>query len=114
MKMYLEAGSSYRQLAELTGLNEVTVARRIRSATMRLVSGEYLQCLRHRELLSSMELRVARDFYLSGLPIRAIVLRHGWTLYSVRATINKIRRLAGRSLRPTAKGKRKRIARCRV
>jgi len=101
MKMYVEAGSSFRQMARLAGVNEVTVARRIRSTTRRLVNGQYLNCLRHREKLTAIELDIAKDYYLKALPMRGISARRGWTYYRTQRTIGKIRRLLGEALRPT-------------
>jgi len=101
MKMYIEAGSSFRQMARLAGVNEVTVARRIRSTTRRLVNGQYLNCLRHREKLTAMELNIAKDYYLKALPMRSISARRGWSYYHTQRTICKIRRLLGEALRPT-------------
>ncbi len=100
MKMYVEAGSSFRQMACLAGVNEVTVARRIRSTTRRLVNGQYLNCLRHREKLTAIELDIAKDYYLKALPMRSISARRGWTYYRTQRTICKIRRLLGEALRP--------------
>ena len=101
MKMYIEAGSSFRQMARLAGVNEVTVARRIRSTTRRRVNGQYLNCLRHREKLSAIELDIAKDYYLKALPMRSISAGRGWTYYRTQRTIGKIRRLLGEALRPT-------------
>ena len=101
MEMYLEAGSSFRQMARLAGVNEVTVARRIRSMTRRLVNGQYLNCLRHRERLTAMELKVAKDYYLKALPIRQISARRGWSYYHAQRTVAKIRRLLGETIQPT-------------
>ena len=101
MEMYLEAGSSFRRMARLAGVNEVTVARRIRSMTRRLVNGQYLNCLRHRERLTAMELKVAKDYYLKALPIRRISVRRGWSYYHAQRTVAKIRRLLGETIQPT-------------
>lgn len=100
MRMYVEAGSSFRQMARLAGVNEVTVARRIRSTTRRLVNGQYLNCLRHREKLTAIELDIAKDYYLKALPMKGISARRGWTYYRTQRTICKIRRLLGEALRP--------------
>ena len=101
MKMFLESGASYRQMSRLLGINEATLARRIRTVTTRLVSGQYLDCLRHRRKLSSMELKVAKDYYLEGLPIKSVSLRRSWSFYRIAGTIGKIRRLLGEALRTT-------------
>ena len=106
MKMYVEAGSSFRQMARLAGVNEVTVARRVRSTTRRLVSGRYLECLRHRKELTDTELKIAKDYYLKALPIKNISANRGWTYYRTQRAIAKIRRLLGRSLRPARQNNR--------
>lgn len=98
MELYLEAGSSYRRMARLTGVNEVTVARRIRAMTRRLVSGPYLDCLRTRRSLSEIEMSIAGAYYLKGLPIKKITAENGWSYYRIRRTIAKINRLVAESL----------------
>ena len=103
MKMFLEAGLSYRQISRLLDVNEVTLARRIRAMTKRLVSGQYLDCLGHRRALSEMELKVAKDYYLKALPIKSISAKRGWSFYRIGGTIGKIRRLLGETLRRTNK-----------
>ena len=101
MKMFLETGASYRQMSRLLAVNEVTLARRIRAMTTRLVSGQYLDCLGHRRKLDEMELKVAKDYYLKGLPIRSIAAKRGWSFYRIAGTIGKIRHLIGETLRGT-------------
>ena len=98
MQMYLEAGLSYRRIGQLAGVNEVTVARRIRAMTRRLVSGPYLQCLRHLRTLSSIEMNIAKHYYLQALPIARIAAENGWSYYRIRTTIAKINRLVAESL----------------
>ena len=90
MTMYLDNGGSFRQMARLTGVNEVTVARKIRSLSARLADGKYITCLRNRNRFSKMELSIAKDYLLSGLSIRKIAEARHSTVYSIRKTIKKI------------------------
>ncbi|MHC4745562.1 MAG: hypothetical protein ACYS8Z_26910 [Planctomycetota bacterium] len=99
MQLYFEAGTSYRRIARLQGVNEVTVARRIRAMTRRLVSGPYLECLRNRRRLSAIEMSIAGAYYLKGLPIKTITTENGWSYYRIRRTIAKINRIVAESLK---------------
>lgn len=105
MQMYFEAGSSYCRIARLAGVNETTIARRIRAITRRLVSGPYLQCLRHRRELSSIEMSIAKNYFLQNLPIDRIAAENGWSYYRIRTTVAKINRLVAESLRGEHKSK---------
>ena len=90
MKMYLEKGVSFRQIARVAGLNEVTVARRIRSLTRRFAEGAYLECVQHRHKLSAEELDIAAGYYLRGLSMRNIAAGRGISYHRVRKAIRKI------------------------
>jgi len=93
MTMYLNNGNSFRQMARLLGVNETTVARRIRKITKRLLDGEYVICLRHRKKFTGIELAIAREHFLAGMSIRKIAARRKTTYYNVHATIKKVRRV---------------------
>ncbi|HUW20326.1 MAG TPA: hypothetical protein VMW16_13590 [Sedimentisphaerales bacterium] len=96
MTMYLENGNSYRQMARLAGVNEANIARRIQRLSRRLIEGEYILCLRNRDRLTEDEMALAREHFLLGLPQRKIAEKRKWTLYQVRKTVERIRRLVKR------------------
>jgi hypothetical protein len=91
MTMYLENGASFRRLAQLTGVCEATIARRIRRLTARLTDGRYITCLRNRDRFNEMELAVAREHFLIGLSMRKIAASRGCTFYSVRKILKRIK-----------------------
>jgi DNA-directed RNA polymerase specialized sigma24 family protein len=91
MTMYLENGTSFRQLAQLAGVCEVTIARRIRRLTARLTNGGYITCLRNRDRFNETELAIAKDHFLRGLSTRKIAAARHCTLYSVRKTLKRIK-----------------------
>lgn len=91
MKMYLENGNSVRQMARLTGVNETTIARRIRRMTKRLIDGQYIECLRCRSEFTKTELAIAKDYFLMGISMRRIAANRRSTYYFVRETLKKIR-----------------------
>jgi len=94
MTMYLENGNSLRQIAQLLGVNQGTVGRRIQRLTKRLLNSEYLICRRNRERFSKAELKVARDYFAAGLSIRKVAARRGYSYYRVRKIVMKIRDIA--------------------
>lgn len=92
LELVLERGSSFRQIAHLTGQPESSVRRRFRKLIGRLVSKETLAAIRHPRL-SPIERSVARAYYLEGLSQEAIARKTGSTPYFVRKTIEHIRAL---------------------
>ena len=93
MKMYLKHGTTFRQMAQVAGTNEATIARKIHSLTSRLVEGEYITCLRNRDKFDRIEMAVARDYFIEGMPQRAIAKKRGLTIYTTRKILLKIQKL---------------------
>jgi hypothetical protein len=93
MEMYLGNGNTFHQMAQLTGTNESSMARRIRRIIKRLVDGIYISCLRNHELFTNAELEIARDFFLMGLSQISIPEARGCSMYQVRKTVIKVRRI---------------------
>jgi len=92
MRMYLENGNSFYQMAQLAGVNESTIARRIHKLVRRLIDGKYMACLRNREKFSKKEMKIAADYFLRGLSMRKIAAKRGWSYYSVYESMKRIRR----------------------
>lgn len=97
MQMYVENGISCRQLAQLSGVNEANIARRIEKLTRRLLDGEYIRCLRNREKFTRQEMAIARSYFVQGLSRRKIAFRLGVGVYRVRKSLRKIHRILNNS-----------------
>jgi len=93
MTMYLENCNSFRQMARLAGINETSIARRIRKITKRLIDGEYITCLRNRDKFTKAEMTIAKDYFLRGLSIRKITDKRHTSYYRVRETLKRIQQL---------------------
>lgn len=91
MTMHLENGNSFRQIARLVGMNEASIARRIKKITKRLADGEYIKCLRSRNRFTKQELAIAKDYFLSGMSIKKIVEKRGCTYYHIHKNIERIK-----------------------
>jgi predicted DNA-binding protein YlxM (UPF0122 family) len=95
MSMYYLDGCSFRRIARLLGVNECSVARRIRKITTRLLAGQYIRCLRNRQFFSSADLRIAKDYYVGGWTFRQIAAERVCSLYEVRRAIERIEAILG-------------------
>jgi|GEM_PF-628946 len=93
MTTYLERGNSMCQIAQLAGVTESCIARRIRKLTDRLVDGLYVACLRNRRRFTRLEMTIARDYFLAGLSIREIAAKRRSTYYRIRKTLIRIRQI---------------------
>ena len=91
MTMYLENGSSFRQIARLAGVSDTSIARRINILTERLTDGEYITCLRNRDKFTRDQMTIAKDYFLVGLSMKEIAVKRRWSRYHVRETIIKIK-----------------------
>jgi transposase len=90
MTMYLENGNTFRQMAQLMGVSESTVERQIHKLTERLIDGEYVTCVRNRQMFNQAEIEIAKDYFLNGLSIRKVARKRHWSFYTVRRIIRKI------------------------
>jgi predicted DNA-binding protein YlxM (UPF0122 family) len=90
MTMYLEDGHNFRQISQLTGYSETSIARRIRILSSRLLNCEYITCLKNRSKFTATEMNIAKHYFLLGLPMKKIAVQMQLSYYSVRNTIKRI------------------------
>jgi transposase-like protein len=109
LRLHLDHGSSYRQIARLMGVRPTTVARRIRRITKRLLDDTYPACRRHRTCFSPLQLAVIRDFFARGMTMRNISRKHHITYYRVRSTVLAAQQFAA-SIRQRERGVRPHLA----
>ena len=94
MKMYLDNGSTFRQMAKLAGVNETTVARRIYRIVKRLLDAHYLAALRHSEEFSLLQMEIVQDYFIRGLTKSRISAEYGCSRYHVEKTLLKVQSLS--------------------
>lgn len=93
--LYLEGGGPYRRIASVVGLNEGTVARRIKRCLRRLSNDPYAACLQQRHRLTRTQLGIARDWFLESMSIPRIAVKRGLTTYRVRQALDRIVEVIG-------------------
>jgi hypothetical protein len=94
LKMYLDASSSFEEIARLAGMNRSSVCRRIRRMILRLCDETYVRCEADRELFGEPELAVIRDHFVRGLSLKRICRDRNLGYYRARMIVEKARRFA--------------------
>jgi DNA-directed RNA polymerase specialized sigma subunit len=97
LTMYLENGNTFYQMAQLAGVTESTIARRIHRALGRLIDGQYMACLKNRDKLSEKELAIAKDYFLSGLSLKGVSKNQKRSYYNIRQTLKRIEKIINQS-----------------
>jgi hypothetical protein len=90
MEMRLRQGATFGQIAALTGMHQSSVARAVHKLRGRLLKGVFAVCLRNRERLTDQQLAIARDRFLTRLPIPLIAKKHNCTMYRVREVLAEL------------------------
>ena len=90
LELVYEKNTSYRQVAQLIGLSETTVSRRVRKLTKGLLSRDYQICLKNRWNLSAFQLKLARERFVLRLSYKAIARRHRISLYRVQYHLHRL------------------------
>ena len=91
MTMYLVNGNTFYQMAKLSGISQSSIARRIHKITKKLIDGEYIICLRNRNKFTEDELKIAKDYFISGKSIRQVAAKYKITYYKAHNIIKKLR-----------------------
>ena len=95
MKMYLDNGNSFGQIAKIAGVSESSISRRIRRLTKRLIDNEYIMCRKYRQYFDREEMAVAKDYFVRGRSQQSIAESRGVSVYRVRKIITRIRSFSG-------------------
>ncbi len=97
MTMYLENGNSFRQIARVSGVSETSISRRIHRISKRLMDGAYVACLRNRGKFSRVEMLVAKDCFVRGLPQRDAAAKYKCSHYRIRQIVRKVQEIVAAS-----------------
>ncbi len=95
MRMYLDHENSFRQMAQLLGVSEATVARRVKKIISRIGDRNIEAVLAKSSKLSRRQKKIARDYFLRGLNVKTIARKHKMTYYNTQRIINLLRKLSG-------------------
>ncbi len=94
VRMYLDNENSFRQIAQLLGVSEATVARRVKKIISRLSDPSIEGVLNKSSTLGRRQRKIARDYFLRGLTVKTVSRKYGMTYYNTRRIINLLRKLS--------------------
>jgi len=90
MRMYLENGTTYKQLANLTGMHECSIARWISRIQRRLLDEKYITCLRNRERFTNLQMAMAKEHFVNGCSINKISEKFHTSFHTAKKAIGRI------------------------
>lgn len=93
LRMHLEKGVTFRDIAYVVGLDEKTVARRIRRLVWRL---RMWRCVRLADAgLDASDMAMARSYVVRGLSLRHAAAAHGTNKHAVRKALTRVEAATG-------------------
>ena len=94
MQMIFEKGSTFDQIARLTGQNPSTISRRFHNLLQKLIAKELLSLLGCRHKIDSTNIRIVQGYFLQGLAQKDIARKLNISLYRVRNILRAVRSIA--------------------
>lgn len=91
MEMVFEKGSSFRQIARLTGQSPSTVSRRFHRLVRRLIARKPAFVQGPPVYADPTDIRIIQDYYLRGHTQKAIAQKRSISLYRIRNTLRAVR-----------------------
>jgi DNA invertase Pin-like site-specific DNA recombinase len=94
IQMIFEKGSTFDQIARLTGQNPSTISRRFHHLLQKLIAKEFVSLLRGRCGSNGTDIRIVQGYYLQNLSQKAIARKLNISLYRVRNILRAVRSIA--------------------
>ncbi len=92
VKLFLSI-KNYRTIAKMAGINEATVARRLKKIATHISSDHFLAALSQDDSLSAEEIEIIKDRFVNGLSVKRISQNTGLSRYRITKTIKQVRKL---------------------
>jgi len=86
------SSQQFRTLAKAAGVNEATIARRLKKIAERISNDMFIAALTQNKM-KSIKTKILKDYFIYNIPMRQIALKNNLTYYEVRKTVGK---MAGR------------------
>lgn len=94
IQMIYEKGSTFDQIARLTGQNPSTISRRFHRLIQKLIAHELTALLGCRHEVDGTDICIARDYFIQGLSQHAVACKLNVSLYRVRHILSLVRSIA--------------------
>jgi hypothetical protein len=77
----------YRPIAKMAGVNEVTIARRLKRIAEQISSNNFIAALSQENNLSPEKMEILKDYFVTDLPMIRIAKNRNLSCYMVRKII---------------------------
>lgn len=91
MQMIFDNGTTFDQIAKLTGQNASTISRRFKNLLQKLIARELVTLLNQRKNFDTSDISIVQEYYLRGQSQKAIAQKLSISLYRVRNTLGTVR-----------------------
>ncbi|MFA5783574.1 MAG: hypothetical protein WC962_01710 [Phycisphaerae bacterium] len=92
VRMYLENANSFRQMAKLLGVSEVTVSRRVKKIIARLNEPQTESLFNTKIRLKPKQRKIATAYFINGQGVETISRKYRLSCYKIRKVINSLRK----------------------
>lgn len=103
LRMIIDQGGTFQQVAQITGCNASTVRRKFRRMLKKLAETRTLNQIRRHRRLHPGDIGVAREFFVCGTAQQDIAAKYNISRYRVRKIISRIRRLTYQAVLKSAR-----------
>jgi DNA invertase Pin-like site-specific DNA recombinase len=83
------AGGKYRPIANSAGVNEVTIARRLKKIADRISSNNFIAALSGNNNLPPEKMEILKDRFVNGMAVKTIAQNRNISYYKVRKIIKE-------------------------
>jgi len=91
MQMIFDNGTTFDQIAKLTGQNASTISRRFKNLSQKLIARELITLLHRRKDFNVSDISIVQEYYLRGQSQKTIARKLSISLYRVRSTLETVR-----------------------
>ena len=83
----------YRVIAKMAGVNEATIARRLKKIARRISSDDFTAALSLKDDVPPEKIKIIRNHFVNGMSARAIAKNTGLSYYKINIIIREMRNL---------------------
>jgi len=89
VRLFLDA-QNFRSIATMAGVNEATIARRLKKIADRISSNNFITALSQNSSITGEKMEILKDYFVNALPIARIAKDRNLSCYRVRKIIKTV------------------------
>jgi predicted DNA-binding protein YlxM (UPF0122 family) len=89
VRLFLDA-QNFRSIATMAGVNEATIARRLKKIADRISSNNFITALSQNSSITGEKMEILKDYFVNALPMARIAKDRNLSRYRVRKIIKTV------------------------